>query len=463
MPVKKAAGYTLDMTNGPLLSKMLVFALPLMLSTMLQLLFNAADLVVVSRFAGDNAMAAVGANTSIINLLVNSFMGLSIGANVLAARERGAGDHEEVNRTVHTAMALSLVGGVALIFVGVLGARWILTMMDAPANILEQAILYLRLYFLGMPAIMLYNFGAALLRSVGDTRRPLVYLTVAGVVNVCLNLVLVIVFRLDVAGVAIATVVSQVISALLVVRCMMRDGGDLHLELRKLRIYPDKLKDILRVGLPAGLQSTLFSLSNVVIQSSVNSFGEIVVAGNSAAHNLEGFFYCSVSALMQANISFVGQNMGAKKYRRVPRIMLTSYGCMVAAQVMISLICIFFGRTLLGIYTGTEPVLQAALSRLTLLGHTYVICGFMDLTTSTLRGMGRGLMPMIVSLAGVVGTRMLWIFTVFRIPEYHTLWHLLLSYPISWLITFSIHFICWLITIRPLLKQEANLTERSAI
>ena len=244
---------------------------------------------------------------------------------------------------------------------------------------------------------------------------------------------------------------------------MMRDDGDLHLELRKLRIYPDKLKGILRVGLPAGLQSTLFSLSNVVIQSSVNSFGEIVVAGNSAAHNLEGFFYCSVSALMQANISFVGQNMGAKKYRRVPQIMLTSYGCMIAAQVIISLICIFLGRTLLGIYTGTEAVLEAALSRLTLLGHTYVICGFMDLTTSTLRGMGRGLMPMIVSLAGVVGTRMLWIATVFQIPENHTLWHLLLSYPISWFVTFSIHFICWLITIRPLLKQEQKPAEKGAI
>ena len=454
MLAAKRNGYTIDMCRGAILPKMLLFALPLMLSTMLQLLFNAADLVVVSRFAGDNAMAAVGANSAIINLLVNSFMGLSVGANVLAARERGAGDHAEVNRTVHTAMAVSLAGGVALIFVGVLGARWILTMMEAPANILEQAILYLRIYFLGMPATMLYNFGAALLRSVGDTRRPLVYLTVAGIVNVLLNLVLVIVFHMDVAGVAIATVVSQIISAALVVRCMVKDDGDLHLELRKLRIHMDKLKDILRVGLPAGLQSALFSLSNVVIQSSVNGFGEIVVAGNSASHNLEGFFYCSVSALMQANISFVGQNMGAGKYRRIPRIMLTSYGCMAAAQVVISLICIFFGSWLLGIYTGTEAVLNAALARLNLLGHTYLICGFMDLTTSTLRGMGRGLMPMIVSLAGVVGTRLLWISTIFQIPEYHTLWYLMLSYPISWLVTFSVHFVCWTIVIRPLLKQD---------
>ena len=457
MPVTKAKGYTIDMCNGPILSKMLLFALPLMFSTMLQLLFNAADLVVVSRFAGDNAMAAVGANSSIIALLVNSFMGLSVGANVLAARERGAGAHEEVNRTVHTAMAVGLAGGTVLIFVGVFGARWILTTMGAPANILDQAILYLRLYFLGMPATMLYNFGAALLRSVGDTRRPLVYLTVAGVANVLLNLVLVIVFHMDVAGVAIATVVSQVISAVLVVRCMMREEGDLHLELRKLRIYGDKLKAILRVGLPAGLQSALFSLSNVVIQSSINSFGEIVVAGNSASHNLEGFFYCSVSSLMQANISFVGQNMGAGKYRRIPRIMFTSYGCMMAAQVIISLICIFLGRGLLGIYTETESVLEVALSRLTLLGHTYVICGLMDLTTSTLRGMGRGLMPMTVSLVGVVGTRMLWISTVFRIPEYHTLWHLMLSYPISWLVTFSVHFICWSIAIYPLLKKDPRI------
>ena len=454
MPVSKAKGYTIDMCNGAILPKMLVFALPLMFSTMLQLLFNAADLVVVSRFAGDNAMAAVGANSAIIALLVNSFMGLSVGANVLAARERGAGDHAEVNRTVHTAMAVGLVGGVALIFVGAFGARWILTTMGAPANILEQAILYLRIYFIGMPATMLYNFGAALLRSVGDTRRPLVYLTVAGVANVLLNLVLVIVFHMDVAGVAIATVVSQVISAALVVRCMMREEGDLHLELRKLRIHGEKLKSILRVGLPAGLQSALFSLSNVVIQSSINGFGEIVVAGNSASHNLEGFFYCTVSSLMQANISFVGQNMGAGKYRRVPRIMFTSYGCMIAAQAIISLIVIFLGRPLLGIYTETESVLEVALSRLTLLGHTYVICGFMDLTTSTLRGMGKGLLPMIVSLVGVVGTRMLWIATVFQIPEYHTLWHLMLSYPISWLITVSVHLICWIVVMRPLLKQD---------
>ena len=454
MPVSKAKGYTIDMCNGAILPKMLVFALPLMFSTMLQLLFNAADLVVVSRFAGDNAMAAVGANSAIIALLVNSFMGLSVGANVLAARERGAGDHAEVNRTVHTAMAVGLVGGVALIFVGAFGARWILTTMGAPANILEQAILYLRIYFIGMPATMLYNFGAALLRSVGDTRRPLVYLTVAGVANVLLNLVLVIVFHMDVAGVAIATVVSQVISAALVVRCMMREEGDLHLELRKLRIHGEKLKSILRVGLPAGLQSALFSLSNVVIQSSINGFGEIVVAGNSASHNLEGFFYCTVSSLMQANISFVGQNMGAGKYRRIPRIMLTSYGCMIAAQAIISLIVIFLGRPLLGIYTETESVLEVALSRLTLLGHTYVICGFMDLTTSTLRGMGKGLLPMIVSLVGVVGTRMLWIATVFQIPEYHTLWHLMLSYPISWLITVSVHLICWIVVMQPLLKRD---------
>ena len=456
MGIKKA--YTMDMTSGSLMKKMLLFAVPLALSTLLQLLFNAADLVVVSRFAGDNAMAAVGANSAISKLLVTSFMGLSVGAKVLAARERGAGDHAEVNRTVHTAMTVSLAGGVALIFVGVLGARWILTTMGAPENILEQAILYLRIYFLGMPATMLYNFGAALLRSVGDTRRPLVYLTVAGVVNVLLNLVLVIVFHMDVAGVAIATVVSQIISAALVVRCMVRDDGDLHLELRKLRIHADKLKGILRVGLPAGLQSALFSLSNVVIQSSVNGFGEIVVAGNSASHNLEGFFYCSVSSLMQANISFVGQNMGAGKYRRIPKIMLTSYGCMIAAQVIISLIVIFLGRPLLGIYTGTESVLEVALSRLTLLGHTYVICGFMDLTTSTLRGMGKGLLPMIVSLVGVVGTRMLWIATVFQIPEYHTLWYLMLSYPISWLVTFSVHITCWLIVIRPLLKQDPKPT-----
>jgi len=448
MPAKRSAGYSIDMTNGPLLSRILLFAVPLALSTILQLLFNAADLVVVSRFAGDNAMAAVGANGPLINLLVNTFMGLSVGANVQAARERGAGLHEEVSRTVHTTMTLSILSGVALALIGVLGSEWFLTLMGAPEKILPQAALYLRIYFLGMPAAMVYNFGAALLRSVGDTRRPLVYLSIAGVVNVCLNLVLVIVFHMDMAGVAIATVVSQMISAALVLRCMMREDGDIRLELKKLRIHGDKLKNILKVGLPAGMQSALFSIANVVIQSSVNSFGEIVVAGNAASYNLEGFFYCMISSLQQAAMSFTSQNLGAGKIERIPRILLTSYGCMLAAQVLISGITILWGGELLGIYSQTEAVKLAGLERLNILSHSYLICGLMDITVGSLRGMGRSVMPMIVSLAGVCGFRMVWVATVFQQVQYHTLWGLMLSYPVSWTITVTIHIVCWIITFR---------------
>ena len=401
MNAKTNGRYSIDMCNGPLLRKMLLFSIPLALSSILQLLFNAADLIVVSRFAGDNAMAAVGANSSIINLLVTLFLGFSVGANVQAARERGAGLHDEMHRTVHTAMALSLLGGVLLVFVGVFGAKKILTLMGSPEAIIDQAALYLRIYFLGMPASMVYNFGAALLRSVGDTRRPLIYLTIAGVVNVCLNLVLVIVFHLDVAGVGIATVASQVVSAVLVVRCMMKEGGDIHLELRQLRIHTDKMKNILRVGLPAGLQGTLFSLSNVVIQSSVNSFGEIVVAGNAAALNVEGFLYCIEGSLQQAAMSFTSQNLGAGKRERLPRILFTAAGCMAVAAVLIVVSCSLFGETVLGIYSQTPEVLEVANLRLGFMSKMYGLAGMMDILVGALRGLGQSVIPMIISLVGV--------------------------------------------------------------
>ena len=444
----KKTTYTMDMTTGALLPKMLLFALPLMLSSILQLLFNAADLVVVSRFAGDNAMAAVGANGALINLMVNLFLGLSVGANVLAARERGAGMMEDLNRTVHTAMLLSVVGGVVLIFVGLVGAPMLLRWMQAPAEILDQAVLYLRIYFLGMPANMVYNFGAALLRSVGDTRRPLYYLSIAGVINVVLNLILVIVFHLDVAGVGIATVASQLVSAVLVVRCMMKDSGDIRLELRSLRIYGDKLKTILHVGLPAGLQGTLFSLSNTVIQSTVNGFGEIVVAGNAASANLEGFFYCAITATTQASLSFTSQNMGAGRRDRLPRIVLTASGILTVFMMGVAVVCNVWGADLLGIYSKTPEVVAAGLTRLLILGTTYALCGYMDILSGSLRGMGYAMMPMIVSLLGACGFRLLWVSTVMQIPAYHTIRVLFSAYPISWGLTGMVHLTCWLIVLR---------------
>ena len=301
---RRSRGYEIDMCNGPILSKMLLFSIPLMCSSILQLLFNAADIVVVGRWAGDNSLAAVGSNTALIGLLTNLFVGLAVGANTLAAKYYGARDREALRKTVHTSMLLSLLSGLLLTLVGVIGARTILVWMQTPANVLDLAALYLRIYFLGMPATMIYNFGAALLRAEGDTRRPLYFLTLAGIVNIILNLFFVIVMKLDVAGVAIATVISQCISAALVVRCMVKDSGPLHLDLRQLHIYKDSLEQILRIGLPAGFQGILFSLSNVVIQSSVNTFGEIIMAGNSAAANIEQFVYVAMNALYQATISF---------------------------------------------------------------------------------------------------------------------------------------------------------------
>ncbi len=452
MSAKTNGRYSIDMCNGPLLSKMLLFAVPLALSSILQLLFNAADLIVVSRFAGDNAMAAVGANSSIINLLVTLFMGLSVGANVQSARERGAGLHDELSRTVHTAMTLSLLGGVALVFVGVFGAKKILTLMGSPEAIIDQAALYLRIYFLGMPASMVYNFGAALLRSVGDTRRPLVYLTIAGVVNVCLNMVLVIVFHLDVVGVGVATVASQVVSAVLVVRCMLKEEGDIRLDLRQLRIHGDKMKSILRVGLPAGLQGTLFSLSNVVIQSSVNSFGEIVVAGNAAALNVEGFLYCIEGSLMQATMSFTSQNLGAGKRERLPRIVLTAAGCVVATTVLIVVTCGLFGETVLGIYSQTPAVLEVANLRLGFMAKVYALVGMMDIMVGALRGLGQSVITMIISLVGVCGFRLVWIATVFQIPEYHNIMTIYMAYPVTWTMTALAQFACWLILMKRLKK-----------
>lgn len=343
--------YEIDMLHGAILPKLLRFAVPLTLSTMLQLLFNAADVVVVGRWAGDNSLAAVGSNTSLIALLTNLFLGLSIGANILAARYFGAHEDEELSKTVHTSILLSLYSGVFLTVVGILGARTILIWMQCPANVLDLATLYLRIYFAGMTATMLYNFGAALLRASGDTQRPLYYLFASGVVNVILNLVFVIYFHMDVAGVALATVISQCISAALVVRCLMKETGPLRLDFRQLKIYPIKLKQIMQVGIPAGIQGMLFSLANVTVQSSVNSFGEVIMAGSSAAISIEQFIYSNINAFYQANVAFTSQNYGAGDYRRIKKIARISVVTGVVTTELLSVLAVYFGPQLLGIYS----------------------------------------------------------------------------------------------------------------
>lgn len=451
----KTKQYEMDMCSGPILRKMLMFALPLMLSSILQLLFNAADIVVVGKFAGDNSLAAVGSNTALINLLTNLFIGLSIGANVVAARHYGAKAWDDLRRTVHTAMLLSMLSG-ALLVLGVIGAEQMLIWMQTPEEVLPLATVYLRIYFLGMISTMVYNFGSALLRAVGDTKRPLYFLLCAGIINVILNLLFVIGFQMDVMGVAIATVISETVSALLVLRCLVKEKGGIHLELRAMRIDRKKMLQILRIGLPAGFQGVVFALSNVVIQSSVNIFGNIVVAGNSAAANLEGFVYMAMNAFYQTTLSFVSQNYGAGEQKRINRIVLLGEACVIVTGTLLGNMVVFFGNDLLQIYSNNPEVIAAGMVRLHYISMIYALCGIMDVMVGALRGIGYSIMPMIVSIVGVCVLRLIWLATVFQIPEFHKIETVYLSYPVTWILTSLVYivFFVW-IRIRSARKKSA--------
>lgn len=444
--------YEMDMCSGSLLPKILLYSLPLMLSGILQLLFNAADVVVVGRFAGSDALAAVGSTSSLINLLVNVFMGLSVGTNVMVARFFGAGQKKELEEMVHTAILTSIVSGVVLVFVGLVLSRPALLMMDTPEDVIDQAVLYIRIYFVGMPAMMLYNFGSAVLRAVGDTRRPLYFLMIAGVVNVILNLFFVISLSMGVAGVALATIISQTISALLVLLCLMRTEGDYRVELKRLRIVKDKMIKMIKIGLPAGMQGALFSVSNVLIQSSVNSFGSIAMAGNTAAQNLEGFVYTAMNSLHQTCISFTGQNYGARQYKRMGKILVICLGCVIAVGVLMGNGVYLAGGVLLKLYSPDAEVIKYGMLRLFYICTTYALCGMMDVMVGSLRGMGYGIMPMLVSLTGACLFRVVWIMTVFK--SYHSLEVLYVSYPISWGLTFTVHLLCFFIVYRRVLRQN---------
>ncbi len=437
--------YEMDMCSGPILKKMLLYSAPLMASGVLQLMFNAMDIVVVGKFAGDNSLAAVGSNTSIIGLITNLFIGLSVATNVMIARFFGSKDVKALTRTVHTSMLLSLLSGILLTVIGVGGAKWILELMQTPAEVLPLAVLYLRIYFLGMTATMIYNFGSAILRGIGDTRRPLYFLITAGVINVALNLIFVIIFKMDVAGVALATVISQCVSAYMVTRCLMREKGAIRLHLKALRIDKDKLLTIFRIGLPAGFQGIMFSISNVIIQSSVNSFGPIIMAGNAAAQNLESFVYIAMNAFHQAAVTFTSQNFGAMKWKRINKTVVYAQVCVTAVGLLLgNLVCVF-GKPLVGIYTSNPEVVSAGLDRLNIIARTQATAGMMDVMVGALRGVGYSLMPMIVSLIGVCGIRIMWIFTVFRMEQFHTIQNLYISYPLSWFATFLVHLGCFLV------------------
>lgn len=448
--------YSMDMCEGPILKKMLLFALPLMASSLLQLLFNAADIIVVGRFAGDHSLAAVGSTSSLINLLVNLFMGCSVGTNVLTARYFGAKKKEDLSDTVHTTIALSIVSGLLLTVIGVLGAPVLLELMQTPEEVRELAVIYLRVYFCGMTSMMIYNFGAAILRAIGDTKRPLYYLMTAGVINVCFNLFFVIVLKWGVFGVGFATTISQTVSAVLVFRCLMKEQEAIRLYPRKIRISRSKFLAILQIGLPAGFQGTLFSLSNVFIQSSVNLFGTTVIAGNSAAQNIEGFIYVSTNAFHQAAISFTSQNYGAGKYKRITPILLTAQGCTVVIGSIFSFGAVMTGPLLLSLYTTSAAVVAAGMVRLRIIGCFYPLCGIMDTMVGSLRGIGYSFIPMVVSLLGACATRLLWLATVFQIDAFHNIETVYIIYPISWVLTAGAHIITFLIVRRRIEREHCK-------
>ncbi len=452
---KSSKQYEIDMVNGALLGKMLRFYFPLMFSGILQLLFNAADVIVVGRFAGSNALAAVGSTSSLINLLTNLFIGLSVGVNVLVAHFYGAKQKRELTDMVHTAVLTSLIGGFLLMGLGLLLSRPALELMGTPEEVIGMSVLYIRIYFLGMPCMMLYNFGSAILRAVGDTRRPMLFLFYAGIVNVILNLIFVICFHMGVAGVAAATILSQTISAALVLLCLMRTDSVYKVYLSSLRIDREMLIRMIKIGLPAGLQGSLFSISNVLIQSSVNSFGAIAMAGNTAAQNIEGFVYVSMNSFYQTAISFTGQNYGAMKWKRIPKIMLISLISVTVVGLVLGNGAYLLGDPLVRLYTSgehTEEIVSYGLLRLSYICVPYFLCGIMDVMVGVLRGIGYSIMPMLVSLSGACLFRIVWIETVFRV--HHTLPVLYLSYAISWSLTFGVHLLCFFIVYPRLLKKQ---------
>lgn len=442
--------YTMDMCNGPLLKKIILFAIPLMLSGVLQLLFNAADVIVVGRFTGNEALAAVGSTSSLINLLINLFVGVSVGANVLLGKHIGARDEENASKTVHTAVTFSLVVGIVMIFVGFFLSRPLLELMGTPEDVINLSVLYMRIYFVGMPAFMFYNFGAALLRAVGDTKRPLYFLTLAGIINVIFNLIFVIVFHMGVAGVALATIISEGISAFLVFLCLKGADGVLHLDHRSLRFHKDVAIQMMKIGLPAGLQGCIFSVSNVLIQSSVNSFGSIAMAGNTASANLEGFVYNAMNSLYQTSLSFTSQNMGAKKYKRVDKILIECLVIVMIVGIVMGGGAYLIGTSLLSIYSSDPQVISYGLLRMSLICVPYFLCGMMDVFVGSLRGMGYSVMPMLVSLTGACLFRIIWIFTIFATNR--SLFVLYFSYPVSWALTATAHLICYMIVRKKVFK-----------
>ncbi|MBR5760430.1 MAG: MATE family efflux transporter [Lachnospiraceae bacterium] len=447
--------YSMNMCEGPLFSKIWIFTIPLILSGLLQLLFNAVDMIVAGRYVGKEALAAIGSTSSLINLLTNVFIGLSTAANVLVARFFGSGQDKDVHETVHTSIALSFICGVIMSALGIIVAPKLLVLMGTHESVLPMATLYTRIYFLGMPVLMIYNFSAAILRAIGDTKRPLYYLTISGAINAICNVIFIVVFGMGVDGVAYATILSQAISAILTMRCLMVSDESYRFEFKKLRIYRDKLGQLLRLGLPAGFQGSIFSISNVLIQSSINSFGPDAMAGNSAACNIEGFVYVAMNTFHVTCLSFVSQNYGRHYFDRIKKIILICLGSVAAVGFIAGSLAYVFGPQLLSLYANDADksvVIEYGMRRMAVIMFTYFTCGMMDTCVGAIRGLGYSVMPMIVSLLGACAFRVVWIFTIFR--AFRSLENLYISYPISWTITTTVHLICFIIVYNKL-KNKA--------
>ena len=455
---KQKRSYEMNMCEGPLVGKMLIFTIPLMFSGILQLLFNAADTIVVGRYAGSQALAAVGSTTALINLLVNMFMGLSVGANILVSRYYGARKETDIQETVHTSITVAAAAGVVLAILGNMFAKPLLILMGSPEDVLDLAAIYVKIYFMGMPVILIYNYGAAILRAIGDTKRPLYYLTIAGVVNVVLNLIFVIGFNMSVAGVALATIIAQCVSVALLLNCMCKMEGSCRLEFKKLGIHKEKVKMLLRYGLPAGLQGSVFSFSNVLIQSSINSFGSVAMAGSSAAANIEGFIYTAMNSFQQTALCFTSQNLGGGKYERIKKVLRNSVIMVAIVGILMGGGCYLFGEELLHVYSSDPEVIAYGLTRFRWIGIPYFLCGIMDALVGMLRGLGYAVVPMFVSIIGACGFRILWIVTVFA--RFHSLDVLFASYSISWILTGGTHLICFVIVWKKLKSKLMNKIDK---
>ncbi len=443
----------IDMCHGPLFSRLLLFSVPLILSGILQLLFNAADLVVVGNYSSHQALSAIGSVGSLINFFVNLIIGISVGSNVVVARNYAAGNAKAVEQAVHTSILTALLAGLSVGLLGIVFCRPILELMETPSDVIEHSILYVMIYFAGLPFSMLYNFGSSILRAVGDTKRPLLFLSIAGVFNISLNLLFVIQFGMSVDGVALATVLSQALSAILVLRCLCKVDGLYKLRIQKLHITKNTLRQIFQIGLPAGVQSVIFSISNMLIQSSINFFGSVAMAGNTAASSVESFVYTSMNAVYQTNLSFSSQNYGIGNYKRMNKclgyclLIVTAVGLLMGGSAYI------FSDKLVALYNSDPEVVRYGVDRCLVICTLYCLCGIMEVICGSLRAMGYGILPMAVSLIGVCGLRVVWIMTYFRV--HHTLKVLYASYPITWTITILAHFVCFCIVRRKLPKTDA--------